>query len=237
MRAGLAVVMAFFIGAGCGDDAQSAKHPDAAVDAPQPIDAVPACQPTPLLVAGTDLATQKWKVVQSQPSTLTNPPGADFIQIDTSTTGNAPGGELLLSFTSASALAPPFKLAIVMKVVSLTAHPPDPLDAAAAIMPSFSGLSGSQTEREQMVSIESTKIGCGDGKPSVPATLVDGAFHTYTLAVDANKTMTVTLDDQATPVITRAQITLGGTFAIGDQTNDPNVDSSLQIRSITKLCL
>lgn len=215
--------------AGCGGGGSHGASPDA----PPAIDAPAACTPTPLLVGGTDVTQQKWTVIQSGPATMTN--GDDFVQLTTTTTSNV-GGQLLITLTRPDLFTPPFKLAVVMKVLSIAPHQPDPLDAAVAIMPSITDTFGSTDERSQMISIESNKISCADGKPSVTASLVDGAFHTYTLAVDAARTMTLSIDDQATPVITRKAITTDGTIALGDQTNDASFDSSLQIRSVTLLC-
>jgi hypothetical protein len=240
MRGALAISMILPIGVGCGGGkTQSAGTPDAppTIDAAPTIDAPPACQPTPLLVGGTDVTQQGWKVISQQPATLTN--GADFVQLTTSTVDKASsGGQLLLSLAGAVSSTEPFKIAIVMKILSISPHTPDPLDAGVAIMPSLTGAVGDQNERAQMISIESTKISCADGQPTANVNLVDGAFHTYTLAVDADHIMSVSIDDQTPPVLVRKQaVTINGTIAIGDQTNDANFDSSLQIRSITKLCL
>lgn len=232
MRGTLAIAVILSLGLGCGRVDGTRPVDAAAIDTPA-IDTPPACKPTPLLIGGTDVAEQGWTVIMNGPATLTN--GADFVELTTTTTGNA-GGQLLLSRPSVVSTTDPFKLAIVMKVLSVSPHQPDPLDAAVAIMPSFTPQFGTTPERAQMFSIESGKISCADDKPSASVNLVDSAFHTYTLAVDAAHQMTLTIDDQTSPTLTRDAVATDGTIAIGDQTNDTGFDASMQIRSVTKLC-
>jgi hypothetical protein len=219
--------------AACGGGAKTPGTPDAAIDAPM-IDAPPACTPTPLLVGGTDVTKQGWAVITDGPATLTN--GADFVQLTTTTTSGAKsGGHLLLALTNQAAFTPPFKLAITMAIARVNNH--NQLDAAAAIMPSLTDSFGTGAERDQMIYIDNTKVGFAADDPKLPPatiSLVDGAFHDFVVAVDAAKTLTLAVD--AKPLLTYPTVTLDGTIAIGDQTNDPNFDSSLQIRAVTLLC-
>jgi hypothetical protein len=235
MRAVLASLAALTLGCGGSGSNHSGDLPDAP---PAPgIDAPPACQPTPLLVGGTDVTQQGWTVTQSQPDTLSN--GADFVQLATTTvtapSGAKTGGQLLLSLTKPAAFTPPFRLAITMAILRVDNH--NQLDAAAAILPSYSGSFGNGTDRSQMIYIDNTKVGFAADDPKLPpvtASLVGGAFHDFVVAVDAANTLTLTVDGQL--LLTHPSIALDGTIAIGDQTNDPNFDSSIQIRSVALLC-
>jgi hypothetical protein len=65
--------------------------------------------------------------------------------------------------------------------------------------------------------------------------VTDGSYHTYVLSVDASNVATLTMDGN--PLLTRNGFATNGTVAIGDQTNEPNVDSTLRLRSVRLLCL
>jgi hypothetical protein len=64
--------------------------------------------------------------------------------------------------------------------------------------------------------------------------VINNAFRTYELSVDATGHAKLVVD--GTEALTRTGYVLGGGLAIGDQTNDANVDGVMRIRSITKLC-
>ena len=64
--------------------------------------------------------------------------------------------------------------------------------------------------------------------------MTNGAYHTYVLSVDAAGVANVTIDGAA--ALTRAGYVTNGTIAVGDQSNDANVDGTLRIRSVKKLC-
>jgi hypothetical protein len=52
--------------------------------------------------------------------------------------------------------------------------------------------------------------------------------------VDAAKVATVSIDGVAK--LTRNNFTTNGTIAIGDQTNDANIDGAVRIKSVERLC-
>jgi hypothetical protein len=74
-----------------------------------------------------------------------------------------------------------------------------------------------------------------DDTQSFDVNVLDGAYHTYELSVDAANVASVRIDGVST-TLTRNAFVFNGVFAVGDQTNDGNVDSSLRIRSVKKLC-
>ena len=228
----LVALLVALLGAACGSGSGSphdAANLDGTTDAA--LDASPdaACERT-LLVGGTDVAAQGWTIIMSGPAVLTN--GADYVQLQTSTMANQTTGDhLLLSYPNAFTAAP-FKLEVVMLVQAVSPH--NQFDAAAAIMGAFTSPFGTSTERAQRIYLDTGAIGWANDSQSVAATVTDGAYHTYVLSVDASNTATVTMDGN--PVLQRGGFTVNGTIAIGDQTNEANVDSTLRIRSVRLLC-
>jgi len=201
---------------------------DAAPDAMP--DAVLGCQPTPLLVGSSDVVAQGWSVVTSGAAVLSYE-GA-YARLQTSTGVNAISGQLLLMRTNAFELDQPFKVEIVMQVDAVDPH--DPFDAAAAILGSFTPPFGVGNQREQMIYLDAAKLGWADDSASHAASVQDGADHVYQLSVDTDHVARVTVDGAA--ALSRPAFTSNGTLAIGDQTNEPNLDSTLRIRSVTRLC-
>lgn len=233
--------MTFFL-AGCslafGCGSSDPAEPDARIDAPvdAAIDAAPdgppACQPTVLLAGGTEVAAQGWLIVTQQPSTMTY--GADYVQLTTSTAPNArTSGQLLLHRAMAVTAGQPFKLEVVMQVESVSTH--NTLDSAAAILGGFTPSFGNQAERSQMIYLDSARVGWADETQSSAFAVTDGAYHTYLLSVSAAGAAELRID--GTVALTRAGYSVNGTIAVGDQTNDPNVDSVTRIRSVKLLCL
>lgn len=180
-----------------------------------------------LLVGGTDVGPQGWSIVMQPPATVSY--GPDYVHLQTSTNAAATtSGELLLNYPGALAPGKPFKLQVVMLVESVNAH--NQFDSAAAIMGSF----GLSADRDQMIYLDSGMIGWADDTQSFTTSVVNNAYHTYELSVDAGNVAHITVDGIA--ALTRNSFVFNGAIAIGDQTNDPNVDSVLRIRSVTKLC-
>jgi hypothetical protein len=204
---------------GCG----SVKNSPA--DANTVVDSAAGCQPKVLLAGGTDVAPQGWTIVMQAPAQITY--GGDYVHLQTSTSG-----QLLLSYPGALDLGKPFKLQVVMLVESVDPH--NQFDSAAAIMGSFTPPFGAGNDRSQMIYLDSAKIGWADDTQSVAVAIANNAYHTYELSVDAASVAQVTVD--GVPALTRNGFVWNGAIAIGDQTNDANVDSALRIRSVTKLC-
>jgi len=210
---------------GCGSaknsPADANRVVDSAMDAPD-------C-PKMLLVGGTDIAPQGWTTVMQAPASITY--GPDYVHLQTSTSGTT-SGQLLLNYPGALDVGKPFKLQVVMLVESVNAH--NPFDSAAAIMGSFTPPFGAGNDRSQMIYLDSGKIGWADDTQSFAVSIVNNAYHTYELSVDSGSVAQVTVD--GVPALTRNGFVWNGTIAIGDQTNEPNIDSALRIRSVTKLC-
>lgn len=231
-RPALLAIVPFAAVTACGTD----KHPaaDAAADAPAG-DA--ATCPTMLLTGGTDVAAQGWSVVMQPPATLSN--GPDYVELRTTTsTGAKVSGQLLLTYPGAIEIGKPFKIQVVMLVEAVNPH--NQFDAAAAILGSFTAQTGFGTtaERAQMIYFDPTNMGWADDSPSFPLfpfSATDGAYHTYEISVDASGAAAVRVD--GTQALTRNGFTTNGAIAVGDQTNAPNVDGMLRIRSVTRLCL
>ncbi|WP_224366391.1 hypothetical protein [Hyalangium versicolor] len=186
---------------------------------------------TPLLVGGTDIAAQGWTTVAQAPNTLTY--GADYVRLATSTNGGArTSGQLLITRANALDATKPFKLRVTMQVESVNTH--NQLDSGAAILGSFTPSAGNSTDRSQMIYLDSAAIGWADDTQSAAFSVTDGAYHVYELAVDSAKVATVSIDGVAK--LTRNNFTSNGSIAIGDQTNDPNVDGAVRIKSVERVC-
>lgn len=212
----------------CGSAHRAAPDAGLAADGP-----AAAC-PTALLTGGTDVAAQGWSVVMQPPATLTS--GPDYVQLQTSTSAGAKtGGQLLLSHPGAVEPGKLFKIQVVMQVEAVNPH--NQFDSAAAILGSFAPPFGAGNDRDEMIYLDSNKIGWADDNPSTPPfafAVTDRAYHTYELSVDAAGAATVRVD--GTQALTRTGFTTSGAIAVGDQTNDANVDCTLRIRSVTRLC-
>ncbi|ADO69136.1 keratin-associated protein 10-2 [Stigmatella aurantiaca] len=214
-----------------------------AAGAPNPANACETCVPTtstttwtarasvPLLVGGDDITAQGWTTVVQAPNSLTY--GADYVRLATSTnSGGRTSGQLLITRANAFDETKPFKLQVTMRVESVNTH--NSLDSGAAILGSFTSPFGNSTDRSQMIYLDSAAIGWADDTQSAAFPVTDGAYHVYELAVDAAKVATVSIDGVAK--LTRNNFSVTGTIAIGDQTNDPNVDGAVQIKSVERLC-
>ena len=210
---------------------------------PNPANACEVCTPAtsttawspresiPLLVGGTDIAAQGWTTVSQAPSTLTYT--EDYTRLETSTsTGARTSGQLLIAKANALDPTQPFKLRVTMQVESASRH--NQLDSGAAILGSITGSVGTQTDRSQMIYLDNAAIGWADDTQASAFAVTDGAYHVYELSVNTDKVATVSVDGVAK--LTRNNFTTNGTIAIGDQTNDPNVDGAVRIKSVEKLC-
>jgi len=212
----------------------SMVDPDAAIDDAVIDDAAidaPACQPKVLLVGGTDVASQGWATVMQGPASITY--GPDYVHLQTSTTtGATTSGQQLLNYQGALEVGKPFKLQVVMLVEAVNPH--NQFDSAAAIMGSCAPPFGAGNDRNQMIYLDSGKIGWADDTQAFTTPVTDDAYHTYELSVDAGNVAHVSVDGIA--ALTHNGFVGNGSIAIGDQTNDPNVDSGIRIRSVTRLC-
>lgn len=236
--------------ADAGDTDAGAAFDAAAIDASAPDDAgadvvsvdadaggdadasdAATCTTKDLLVGGTDVTAQGWTVVKQDPATVSN--GADYVKLETSTNGGATtSGMLLLTKANAFEVGKPFKVSVEMMVESVSTH--NKYDSAAAILGSFTPPFGVSADRDQMIYLDGAAIGWADDSQSFAATVTNGAYHTYVLSVDAAGVATVTVDGAA--ALTRNAFVTNGTLAIGDQTNDKDVDAVVRIRSVKKLC-
>lgn len=220
--------LAGLAGCGSGSDPQT---PDAASDGPLP-DAVPSCVPLVALAGGSDVAAQGWTVASLAPSSLTY--GADYTRIETTTTtGARTGGAMLLHRADLIETDKPFAIEIEMLVESAGRH--NEGDAGVAILGDYSPLFGMPGEREKMVYIDPTGVGFADNSQSKAMNVIDGAYHTFVLSRDAAGVMHFSVD--GTEALMKTAYTSNNRFALGDQTNDPNLDGVIRVRKITKLCL
>jgi hypothetical protein len=211
--------------------------------APNPGNACETCVPetsttrwtarvsVPLLVGGDDIAAQGWTTASLPPNTLTY--GEDYVRLATSTSSGArTSGQLLIRRANALDTTKPFTLRVTMQVESVNTH--NQLDSGAAILASFTPPGGQAVDRSQMIYLDSAAIGWADDTQSAAFSVTDGAYHVYELSVDAAKVATVSIDGVAK--LTRNNFAATGTIALGDQTNDANVDGAVRIKSVERLC-
>lgn len=184
----------------------------------------------PLLVGGVDIAPQGWLTASQQPFSLTY--DADYVRVAASTpSGASTSGQLLIYLPNAYDAAQPFTIRVEALVESVSPH--NSFDSGAAILGAFTPNFGMPDERGQMVYLDGAAIGWADDSQSAAnATLNE--YHTYELSVDAEKVARVSVDGVA--VLTRNNFVTNGTIAVGDQTNDANVDGAMRIRSVAKVC-
>lgn len=225
------------LAAGCG--ATDAVVPDApgAIDGPgstadASVDAAvadAACERM-LLVGGVDVEAQGWTISAQAPNTLGY--GADHVELaTTTTTGSTTSGAQLLSYPDAFVAGEPVAIEVVLRVDAVNPH--NSFDAGAAILGAFTPPFGLPAERDQMVYLDAAAVGWADDTQSAAAAVL-GVYRTYVLAIDAAQNAALSVD--GAEVLTRTGFVTNGTIAVGDQTNDPNVDSTLRIRSVRMLC-
>jgi hypothetical protein len=225
-----ALVLASLVGCGSvkDDPVDAPTNPDA----PGTPDGAPdagACVDTPIFLGGMDPAAQGWVETRSG-SAQVNTFGPTITQIVTQTV-NGSGGQMLLSRPNSVTPGAPFIVELSMQVMS--ADPHNFLDGASVLMGSFTPPFGDGVERGELIYIDTGAMGWGDESGVFPAVATD-TFHNYRLSVDAGGNATVRRD--GVQALTRAGFTTNGTIAFGDQTNDPNVEANLLIRSVTLIC-
>ncbi|MCU0685118.1 MAG: hypothetical protein MUF34_23230 [Polyangiaceae bacterium] len=183
-----------------------------------------------LLVGGVDISTQGWSTVGGQPNSLTY--GPDYVRVATSTTaGASTSGALLLVRPAAYDAAQPFRFRVEALVESASPH--NPFDSGAAILGAFTAPFGNGAERAQMVFLDGAAVGWADNSQSAPVAVLN-QYRTYELSIEAGGVARFRVDGVA--LLTRNNFAANGTIAIGDQTNDSNVDGVMRIRSVSKVC-
>jgi tetrahydromethanopterin S-methyltransferase subunit D len=212
-------------------------------DAVSPATACEQCKPAsstmawtpratvPLLVGGTDIASQGWLTASQMPATVTA--GADFTRLATSTnSGASTSGQVLIYKTGVVDAGVPFTITAELQVESVSPH--NSLDSGAAILGAFTPGFGTSVQRSQMVFLDAAAIGWADDTQSAPLVVTNGQYRTYVFSVDAANTARLSVD--GVPMLTRSNFVSNGTIAFGDQTNDANVDGVMRIRSISRVC-
>ncbi len=222
MRVLLALVVAV---AGCGRfgfDDFSVTVPDATSSDSTPPGDTTSCTPRVLLAGGTDPTTQGWTIQSQTPFTLSYAAGDTII--DTTNTG-------LCLLVLDAGLVPPFALEVTLRVETVDAH--NQFDAGVALLVGYSlPPFGSPTDRAQMVYFDNGAIGWADDTQS--AQLATTTEQRYRLDVDAGGKASFGL--AGAPLLSRTGFATNGTIALGDQTNDANVNSRVHIREVRTAC-
>lgn len=235
---------------GCGDNHNNgadARPSDSrpidsavAIDA-RPIDAPPDAPPDAAcakqLLFGGETVGSGTTVYQIAPATISygsGGSGSDYTQLQTSTpAGGESGGQLLLAYENVIPASTAFSLEVVEQVVAVNPH--NQYDSAAAIMGSLTGQVGTETDRGEMVYLDTAAVGWSDDSESFAVSIVDGNYHHFALSVSAAGSATFSVD--GVQALTRNNYVTNGTVAVGDQTNDPMVDGTTRYQSvILSLC-
>lgn len=217
------VLLSALVGA-CGS---GESNPDASPSDGPPID---ACVPTPVFIGGMDPTAQGWTVTRTGSATISTA-GPSITSLVTTTVGTA-GAHQLLSKPNLVTPGQPFDVELDIQINAVNPH--NFLDSAAVLMARYTGPFGDGTDRAQMLYFDADRVGWADDTGNFLTNNLDGAFHTYRLQVDAAGNATVYRDGIS--ILTRVGYMTNGTIAFGDQSNDPNVESSLYIRSVTLRC-
>lgn len=132
-------------------------------------------------------------------------------------------------FTGQVQRRPAFRVEALVESVS----PHNQLDRGAAILGAYTAPFGAGVERGQMVFLDGAAVGWADHSQSAPVAVLN-EYHTYELSIEAGGVARFSVDGVAW--LTRSNFAPNGTIALGDQTNDPNVDGAMRIRSVSKVC-
>ena len=202
-----------------------AGNPDAASDAPLDAPTSGACIPRRLLTGGMPVEQQGWTIERVGAGTVTYSPGTTTL----ATTNNA--RQLIVlrdAFPSNK-----WSIRITAEVTSTGGCTPN--NAAVAFMASFHAPAGDDADRARMLCIGPDKAVWGDGVGSIGVSLV--AIGVITLERTSPAGIRATVQSGAGMAsMTAGGFTSNGTLAIGDQSTDPGLDSSLEIISIDLMC-
>jgi len=178
-----------------------------------------------------DYSAQGWTLTSASPSYTANIVEGALELGTTTASGAFTGGHALLWRTLPTAMGAPFTFEVDLRLIAASRH--NPSDAGAAILASFTPVFGMPAQRSQMIYLETDRIGWANDSASAAVDL-DDAFHTVRFSIDSDDLARVTVD--GTEVLTRSSFETNGNIAIGDQTNDPNVDGTMRIRAVRLVC-
>jgi hypothetical protein len=192
-------------------------------------DLAPACVAQTLLDGMSTLAAQGWAVVGTA-SAVTS----DGVVVEVKTKGVAasPGtsAQALVTKNIGIASGTAYALEWRLKVIASDGHNAN--DAPVALMASFTPPFGMNAERAAMIYFDAAAIGWADNAQSFAVDT--SSFHVYRLDVSAAGHAELRVDGAL--ALARDGFTTTGTIAVGDQTNDQNVDSQFEIYQVRTLC-
>ena len=191
----------------------------------------PSPGPIPLFDGALDHTTQGWSLQTMAPFEATLVDGA--LRLATTTDpGASTGGMALLWRALPLPAGSPLTFEVDLSLERASAH--NTFDAGAAILMAYTPAFGQGAQRAQMVYLESARIGWADDSASAAIDLGDQTPRTFRVSIDTNRFARVAVD--GVELLTRDGVENNGQIAIGDQTNDPNVDGAMRIRAVRLLC-
>jgi hypothetical protein len=241
-RLALSVCLPMIFICGCSSGKNASSVPNDLASAPDDLllpapdlmtfDLTPPCTPQTLLDGSSVPATQGWSTLGDANGMVSS----DEIVITFKTEGvPAPAqtsADLLYRKDIGLSDATGYALEWRLKVVTSDGH--NQFDAPVAFLASASSAAPTPSQRSQMIYFDVGAIGWADDAEGY-AVDTTNVFHVYRLDVTPTGHAEVRVD--GTLALTRENFTTDGAIAIGDQTNDPNVDSQFSVASIRRLCL
>jgi hypothetical protein len=190
-----------------------------AIDAP-----AGACAPRRLLTGGQPVEAQGWTIERAGASTVTYGGGMTTL----TTTGDA---RQLIVLRNAF---PPAQWALTITAQVVQSGGCAPSHAAAAFMAGFHEPVGDAADRARMLCASESSTAWGDGSVSVGATLA--TLGQLRLERTASGLRAVVLSASGMGTLSSGGFTSNGTIAIGDQTTNAGLDSTIKIVSVDLMC-
>ncbi len=196
-------------------------------DAPIPGDApATTCTPRRLLTGGTDPTAQGWTFVRQGAGTVAVGNG-----VTTLTTTN--DAIQLLVLRDAFVPGSPWAIEMVVEVVSSGGHGAS--NAAVALMCSFHDPVGDDADRRRMLFLDKDAYGWGEGGASIGGNTLQPVTYRFESTAMGGVKATIKIDG-GTTALTAGPFASNGTIAIGDQTAQAGLDSTVRISSVDFVC-
>jgi hypothetical protein len=183
-----------------------------------------ACVPRRLLIGGQPVEGQGWTIERTGSGTVTYGGGMTTL----TTTGNARQLIVLRDAFPSSQWALTITAQVVQSGGCTANH------AAAAFMAGFHAPDGDAADRARMLCARQDGTAWGDGSVSTGVAL--DTLGQIKLERTANGIRAIVQSADGMSTLSSGGFTSNGTIAIGDQTTDPGLDSTIKIVSVDLTC-
>jgi hypothetical protein len=199
---------------------------DAKTDAPDDASTASTCVPRRLLTGGMDVTAQGWTIERVGKGTITYS-GAN------TTLATTEGATQLIVLRGAF---PPDRWSIQVIGEVATSGGCTPNNAAAAIMASFHDPGGTPSDYPRMLCIGETKASWGDGSGSLGVALKATGILKLERAMTGTGIKATVQSGGGVVSMTASGFTSNGAIAIGDQSSQLGLDSTMSILSVDLMC-